>query len=390
MSRIAPNELLATFGFDGFAPLCVVYVFSLGPALLVGSSQLPGSATFAVGLWTGGAFIIALAAGFCFSRFTSDARDVLLPAYRHVLIRSVSWLLSMTLVLPIVLFWILVPGARHWILLPLAAHLGLVLPMMPRLSRFEGRSRPAGTADAPRYSVRSPSEAIGMFMGRPFSPVPTEPRALCLLAMCVVLWSVPLGLILTSTRPPWSDLAPLYLALTVILSWGWFMIGLAKFARNRSGSFAELALLPGLGTAASQRCALYRAALVRPLFIVACGLAGGMLTAWSAWHSPIQLARFSLGCAVLLTFCASAVFQLLNLKSTVTIRAAVLMQSIVPLLLAPTLLQSLPGQAWFSHPGAQRLFFVFVLMLTAVSLYTIWIYARGLARQPHPFLEMPS
>jgi len=390
MSRIAPNELLATFGFEGFAPLCAVYVFTLGPALLVGTSHLPGSAAFAVGLWTSGAFIIALASGFCLSRFAWDVRELRLPAYRHVLFRIVSALVSMTLVLPVVLFWILVPGARHWILLILAAHLGLVLPITLRLIRFKGRMHRASLARAPRYSVRSASEAIGMFIGRSYSPLPTEPRALCFLAVGVFGWSAPLALLLTSTHPLWNDLAPLYVALTVVLSWGWFMTGLARFARNRLGSFAELALLPGLGDSANQRRALYRAALTRPLVMVACGLVVGILTVGSAWHSPVQLARFSLGGAILLTFCVSAVFQLLNLKSAVTIRTAVFMQSIVPLILAPTLLQFLPAQAWLSHPGAQRWFFITAFIMIAVPICTIWIYARGLARQPHPFLEMPA
>jgi len=193
---------------------------------------------------------------------------------------------------------------------------------------------------------------------------------------------------LTSTSEPWSDLAPFYLVLTAVVGWFWLMTDLARFVRNRSGSFAELALLPGLGNAGSQRRALYRAVLVRPLLLVACCLGGGMLAAWLAWHSPERLMRFGLGCVVLLLFCATAVLQLLNTKSATPTRIAVLGQSIVPLILAPTLLQTLPSEAWFSHPGAQRLFIIFMLILIAVQLCLIWVSTQGLARRSHPFLEM--
>jgi hypothetical protein len=390
VSWFAPKELLATIGLDRLAALCGVYVCSLAPALLLGSSKLSEAVVVALVLWTTAAVIIALAAGYCFSRFRSDAREILMPCYQHVLRRSVVWLLSLTLALPSLLFWILVPSTHFGPWLILAAPLAFLLPMWLRPMRLGGRLRQSHKASVSRYSARLPSQAIGMFIGRPYAPLPSASWTLGLVALVSLLWIAPLVLMLTSASEPWSDFAPLYLALTAIAGWGWFMIDLARFARNRTGSFAELALLPGLGNALSQRRALYRAALVRPLLLLFCCLAAGMLMAWSAWHTPARIVRFGVGCAVLLLFCAASVLQLLNAKTTTPTRVAVLSQSIVPMILAPTLLQTLPSEAWFSHPGAQRLFLIFMLILTAVPVYTIWIYSRGLARRPHPFLETSS
>lgn len=389
MSGVAPRELLATFGVDRMAPILGVYAFCLGPALLIGSSQLHGAAIFATILWSGGAFVIALVAGLAFSRFRFDACELRLPAYRQVLLRSYAWLLGLTLALPILLFWFLIPEERHSIWFTLSAPLGLLPPILLRHLRFDRRSRQGAKADTQRYSVRSPTQAIRMFFGRAFAAVPVTSRAFSIRALGIVLWSTPLGFLLTSNVRPWSGLVPVYLSLAAVVIWIWFMNGVAQLVLDRSGSFAELALLPGLGDAATQRRALYRAALTLPLLSVSCFLAVRLLTAWSAWHSPDRLMRLGLGCAVLLMYCASAVVQQLFMKSrAATTKTTVLLQSLIPLVMAPTLLLTLPGLGWDSDPRANRWFFIILLALAAVPLSMIWIYAREVATSPHPFVEI--
>jgi hypothetical protein len=90
---------------------------------------------------------------------------------------------------------------------------------------------------------------------------------------------------------------------------------------------------------------------------------------------------------VLLTYCALGVLQLLFTKRTVSAKIAMLLPSLAPLVIAPTLVRVLPSHAWSSHATLNRLLFASLLLFTAISLGMIWIYVRGLAKRPHPFLE---
>jgi hypothetical protein len=92
----------------------------------------------------------------------------------------------------------------------------------------------------------------------------------------------------------------------------------------------------------------------------------------------------------LLMYCALGILQLLFTKRTVTAKIAVLLPSIAPLAIAPTLVQVLPSHAWSSHSTLERLFFASLLLFTAIPICLIWICVRGIAKRPHPFLETAS
>jgi hypothetical protein len=181
-----------------------------------------------------------------------------------------------------------------------------------------------------------------------------------------------------------------YVALTAIVAWIWFLQSLGQFVRDRAVSYGELALLPGLGGAAATRHGLYWAVLAPPLLSLTCLMGIGLLAAYRADHSADHLLWRSTGCAILLMYCALGILQLLFMKPTVTTRIALLLPSFVPLVIAPTLLQVLPTHAWSAPASLDWVFLVSLLLFAAIPLCMLWISARGLARSPHPFLEIKS
>ena len=383
MSWVRPKELLATFGMDRIVALCVVYVLCLEAAVVLGSSQLRGTAAMATVLWTVGALVITLVARQSFSRFRSDAREIRLPDYGGVLQRSHAWLLGLVLVLPILLFWLLIPEGRYWICLTLIAPLGLQSSTLLRRFRSYGPSRRAASVS----SIRSSSQAIRMFIGRPYAPLSIRSRAFAGRALCVVFWSVPLGFTLNSAALTWSEV---YLSLTAVIGWMWFVYSLGQFVRGREASYGELALLPGLGSLAARRRGLYWGVLAPPLLSLSCLIGIGLLAAHLAGYSAEHLLRTGFGCAVLLMYCALGILALLFTKRTVSAKFALLLPSFAQIVVAPTLLRVLTSHTWSLHSALDRLVFASQLLFTVIPLCLIWIYVRGLAKRPHPFLETAS
>jgi hypothetical protein len=115
-----------------------------------------------------------------------------------------------------------------------------------------------------------------------------------------------------------------------------------------------------------------------------------MLASYLAGHSADHLLRTGIGCAVLLMYCALGILQLLFTRRTVTAKFAMLLPSLAPLVIAPTLIRILPSHAWFSHSTLDRMLLASLLLFAAIPLCLIWICVRGLAKRPHPFLETAS
>jgi hypothetical protein len=382
----APREWSATLGQSVLAPLAVIYVFSLVPALLLGTAPLPGWLIAAAFLWTCGALSMVAICAYRLSRFRLDSRELLLPARRSVLRRTILAWAAVIVVLPDIGFWVLVPRARHWMTLITAAPVLAALSISFWLRHSQGRPEAQSSGNFRRRPPRSPGQVIAMFMGQPFMPFPSGARVRAGTALCLILWATPAAFLLISSATTWKHLTAVYLALTVILTWVWFMAALARFARDRPSNFAELALLPGLGDAARRRHALYRAILLRPMLLMLCGLTAYVVAEWWAWRSPARVERSVLCSIVLLMFCVGALFQLLSARGGVAVVSSVIGALVAPLVLSQTLLLVLPGQSWLSHPGAQRLFLILLAMLATAPATIIWIYTSGLAAQRHPFL----
>jgi hypothetical protein len=385
MSWMRPRELLATFGRERLTTLCLVYVFCLGSALAIGSTQLRGTAATATVLWTVGALVIALVARASFLRFAAVACEIRLPDYGGVLQRSHASLLVLTLALPIASFWFLIPEGRYWICLTLLVPLGVQVSTLSSRFRSCGPARRDVGSPLRGAATRSSSHVIRMFIGRAYTPLSVGSRAFTVRVLCVVLWSVPLGLLFNSVALVWTEV---YVALTAVAAWMWFLQSLGQFARDRPASYAELALLPGLGSAAARRRGLYRAVLAPPLLSLASLIGIGLLAAYLADHSAEHLLRRGFGYAVLLMYCAVGILQLLFMKRTVPVRVAMLLPSFVPLIIAPTLVGGLPIDAWSVHSPLARVFSAALLLFAVIPFCLLWIYGYGLARSPHPFLEI--
>ena len=357
MSWVRPRELVATFGMERITALCFIHVFCLGAALAIGSSQLRGTAAVATVLWTVGALVITLVARQSLSRFKSAVHEIRLPDYGGVLQRSHAWLLGLTLVLPILLFWFLIPEGRYWICLTLIIPLGLQSSTLLRRFHSYGPSRRATGVG----SIRSSSQAIRMFIGRPYAPVSVRSREFTVRALCVVLWSVPLGLMLISSALTWSEV---YLSLTAVMGWTWFLSSLGQFVRDRVASYGELALLPGLGSVAARRRGLYWAVLAPPLLSLTCLIGIGLLAAYFAGHSAEHLLRTGFACTVLLMYCALGILALLFTKRTVSTKFALLLPSFAQVVVAPTLVRILSSHTGSSHSSLDRLLFASQLLFT--------------------------
>src|SRR5271170_706881 len=282
MSTIVRKELLATFGKQGMV-LFVLYLYSLGSSLLIGASmQKPVVLDLATDLWTAGDLAVVIGAAACMARFAKSVRDVRLPNHRHTMLRSYTLLFTLIVIFPIILFRSFIPDGRRLIWITLAMPLGLLWPQLAQLVRSRTPLRVGVLAKTKRYPIRSPSDAIRVYFGSAFAPVPSGSRVFKLRILGAVLLSVPLVLAETNIARPVRWLAPFYLALIAGLTWVWLMTGLARFIVGRAAAFSELALLPGLGNPACQRRAFYLAALERPMCLCAFFSLLAVLLAWSS------------------------------------------------------------------------------------------------------------
>jgi hypothetical protein len=377
----APRELLATCGADHVAMLCIFYVYGLGSALLIGSLELPAAVNLATGIWAAGAIATTTVAAVAMDRFMLSARELRLPSYGHVLLRSYALLLGLILIVPIVLFRIFIPVGRELVWATLATPLGLLWPQLMRFVRSFLPVRELPRRDGRHPSNGSPTETIRMYIGRAFAPVSFASPAFKLRILGVLLWSATFVLTAASARP-WA--AQWYLAVTAILMWLWFMNGLAQFIQNRAASFSELALLPGLGHPRSQRWALYRATLAPPLLTCSVLAALSLILASRKSDAADEVLRYGLILLVVLLVNAGTVFaQLFKKGPTRLTRCGLLLQLSMSIYIGPSLLRlspHLPG--WFTYALLATVF------ACAASLVVVtWMHARKLARLPHPFLD---
>jgi hypothetical protein len=390
MSTIVRQELLATFGKQGLI-LFVLYVYSLGSSLLIGASlqKQAGVLDLTTTIWTAGDIAVVVGAAASFARFARSARELRLPDHRPVMLRSYALLLTLLVLVPIVLFRIFIPDGCRLIWITLAMPLGLLWPKLAQFVRSRMPSRVGVLAKAKRYPIRSPSDAIRVYFGNAFAPVPIDSRVFNLRILGVALLSVPL-LVLAETdiARPVRWLAPSYLALIAGLTWVWLMTGLARFIVGRAAAYSELALLPGLGNPARQRRAFYLAALARPMGVYAFFSTLALLLVWSTSHTM----RLVMQVAALLVFLAllssgSIVGQLLVQRSgrTPTVANQVYLLS-AQLYVAIVLMNSASTLAHLADKYT-LIYFSSLLFLAAILLLLVARYARRLARRPHPFLH---
>jgi len=381
MISAAPRELLATFGADHVAMLCIFYVYGLGSALLIGSLEVPAAVNLATGIWVAGSLATTIIAAVAMGRFTLSARVLRLPSGGHVLFRSYALLLALILIIPIALFRIFIPEGRELVWATLAAPLGLLCPKLMKFVRSLLPVRARSRLDGGFPSNNSPTETIRMYIGRAYAPVSFASRAFRLRILSLLLWSVPLLLTGTGARP-WA--AQWYLAATAILIWLWFMNGLAQFIQSRDTSFAELAVLPGLGHRRSQRWALYCATLAPPL--LACSFLAVISLLLMAWRSDAAdqiLLHGLILLVLLLTNAVTVIAQLFKKGHTRLTRWGLLLQLSMPIYISPSLLRLSPhSPSWFRYA-------ILGLVIAGVGSAVIvaWIQLRKLARLPHPFLD---
>lgn len=391
MRPFAPGEWSATLGLDALAPLLGVYVFSLVPALLIASAPLQHAVIVGVIIWTGGALMITAGCAYCLSRFHRHATGLLLPIRRAVLMRAIAAWTAIVVVLPAISFWTLVPGSQHWTVLIAAAPIVAALTVSCCLRAYPARER-RRDGNSVRGKAPTAVQVMAMFLGSPFTRFPSGLRARAAAALGLALWATPPALCLMLSARAARFLIIAYLVLTVVVTWGWFMVALARFASHRAGNFAELALLPGLGDATQRRRALYRAALTRPLLLLFCALSVFIGVAGWHSHSASGIGRLALSGVVLLLFWCGGIFQLLlTAKEGAGRRVRVISTinaTLVPLVLSQGVVQALSGPAssWLSRPGAQWLSLLLLGLLASAPLLMIWLYTSGVARQPHPFL----
>jgi len=83
---------------------------------------------FATGNLAAGALATTTVAAAAMGRFTLSARELKLPSYGLVLLRSYALLLGLILIIPIVLFRIFIPEGRELVWATLATPLGCFGP----------------------------------------------------------------------------------------------------------------------------------------------------------------------------------------------------------------------------------------------------------------------
>jgi hypothetical protein len=390
MIRAALRELRALLGFDLQVLLISIYVFGLGPALVVNSSEFPSGATAAQIIWTFWAFVIALLTGNGFNRLRTDVRTLCLPNSRAILLRAYAWLAGVVVCVPWVLFAVSArgPTLSLWSLCPaLSLVLGLVVSMGPLRAGRRG-TRALVTPDPHHYLARSPSQIIRMYIGATFAPMPLRSRAFALLAGLILIWALILALLWAPSSPTSRVLATTYLYGTAVGGWFVLMRDLTQFVAHRSEIYAELALLPGLGTARAQRSALYRAALGVPMGALSVILVLGALLAQTIFKSPTRTLWQAVGSMVMLVAGASAICRCLVADTrSATIRGTLLMLVATPWTVAPVLLIAVPEMwsennlGWLSHIRLELL-----CAVVAAPLTGLWLSYRTINRRMHPFI----
>jgi hypothetical protein len=388
MSTIVRGELLATFGKLGLI-LLFMCVYSLGSSLLIGASmQRPVVLDLATDLWTAGDLAVVIGAAGCMARFAKSARELRLPDYRPVMLRSYALLLTLVVIFPIILFRIFIPDGWRLIWITLAMPLCLLWPKLARMIRSRTASHWSAFTKAKHYRIRSPSDAIRVYFGNAFAPVSIDSRVFTLRILGLVLLTVPLVLAQTDIARPLRWLAPFYLALSAGLTWVWLMTGVARFIVGRSAAFAELALLPGLGNPASQRRAFYLAALARPMRVYAFFSALALFWAWSTSHAlrPVVQLAAVLVCLALFSG-AIIVGQLLVRRGARTPKTTAQVSLIsAQLYIAIILFNSVPVLVNLAD-RVTLIYYSSLLLLAAILLILTRRYARRLAQHPHPFLQ---
>jgi hypothetical protein len=199
-----------------------------------------------------------------------------------------------------------------------------------------------------------------------------------------ILWSLPLVLAQTPVASSLRWLVPFYLGLSASLVWVWMVLGLARFIVTRSATFAELALLPGLGNSRSQRRAFYLAALTRPLGVSAFFSVLAIAWAWSrtsAWYSVAQLSCLLL---FLMLFSGSNIVGQILLRRTTRTRTA---KQIYLLSVQFYLVYMLMISARRLAGEFPLIFYVCLVLFAAFLLVVTGRYVRKLAARPHPFLQ---
>lgn len=202
-------------------------------------------------------------------------------------------------------------------------------------------------------------------------------RRTAFIASTMLLFAVAGGL-------PWIARVGWRFELTTLVaaSAGWLWMGyswpIAKVLRNANGELSELALMPGLGDARSQRRSLYRTLLGAPLLWLGCAFATGSAVALlqgAPRSSPVFLAL----CFVMV-WAAYSWFVLQMLVSPRAARNGFSGGFLVfyVCIYAPQLL----AIRW-PWPWAPWLVASFLLVPGAVMIY---LPARKLATAPHPFL----
>lgn len=380
------RELSATIGmpWPGLY-LPIFYVYGLGSALLVGSaSNRSDSLDLATALWVTGDLAVSIGAAVCLDRFARSARDLRLPDPGATMRRIYAWLGTFLVIVPILLFRIFMPGGRELILATVIMPVCLGFPRLARLVRPPGRSRSGAPAPGGRYPIRSPSGVIRVYVGSAFAPVPVASRAFVSRLSVAAIGLAPLLLAGSAAARPMRWLVPYYLGGSAALIWVWLMNSLARFNVNRSAQFAELALLPGLGSAASQRRAFYRAVLGPPMVVLAFFSALALMWERATSHPWRQIGFLGGVLAFLMLLSAvNIVGQLLVVRTRPTTRVMQIY------------LLSLQFYATFISIRAESLLAVTfpllfcgsLTLLSVIAVVSVVGHVRRLARLPHPFLR---
>jgi len=385
------HELSAIYGAPKGSIPVIWYVLCFGSNFVVIAAAHTSAAvlnllTF---LWIVGAFPLVFGAAASMAQFVKSARELRLPDHRSMMLRHYALLLTLVVVAPIVLFRIFIPDGWRLIWIILGTPLGLLWPKLAQLVRSRTPSRARVHTKTRHYPTRSPSDAIRVYYGNAFAPVPMASRVFKLRILGMVLWSLPLTLAEADFARPVRWLVPFYLGLTGSLAWVWLMTGLARFNFGRGAAFAELALLPGLGNPESQRRAFYFAALARPMGLSAFFSVIAVIWEWSTTHALRPVVQLSVAMIFLVLFSGSSIIAQLLLQRTPRIPPAKqAYQLSMPIYIVFSLMYSAPvlGEKR-TPPSFIFIFYSCLLLLAAFQLIWTGRYVRRLAERPHPFLQ---
>lgn len=391
MSTPLRHELSAIYGAPkGLIPV-ILYSLALGSNLLVMATAHTSAVVLNLLtiLWIVGAFPVVCGAAASMDQFVKSARELRLPDHRSMMLRHYALLLTLVVIVPIVLFRIFIPDGRRLIWIILATPLGLLWPKLAQLVRSRTPSRARAQMKTRHYPIRSPSDAIRVYYGNAFAPVPMASRAFKLRILTAVIWSLPLILMESDYTRPVRWLVPFYLGLTGSLAWVWLMTDLARFNFGRGAAFAELALLPGLGNPESQRRAFYFAALARPMCLAALFSMIAVIWEWSTTHALRPVVQLSVALIFLMILGGGNIIGHLLLQRTARtppIKQA--FQLSMPLYVVFLLMHSASVLSDMRTPTSfSFLFYSGLFLLAAFQLIWTGRCVRRLSERPHPFLQ---